>query len=328
MINFCVLCLSDESVLTDEHLFPEALGGRIHYPILCGDCNSDIGRRIDAPFLNQKNMQLARAAFQISGKKGNIPQPFSDTYSAEMDGTATDFKIRSDFSASLIPSAPEISITKDGHISISLSRDVEFSHQIPKIIETALRRFFASQEGAALGWSISEQDNAIRTSIESAAKVEPTKTNISTELSGSWEIDLRRLFAEHVKIIYEIACIETLGTFARTFQGEKIRTFLHDLAKAQHKPTWSLDEKANELKIAPILPEHLTNFMSEIAKQQAHTYHMAIASKEGVIVNTLGFGAMMHIERFRPEEAGVKIYFNSIKDGRYGVHDLSEFISL
>lgn len=327
MIKFCVLCLSTESGLTDEHIFPESLGGRIHYSILCADCNSSVGRKIDAPFLEQKNVQLARSAFQISGKTGKVPQPFSETYSAEMDGVATKFKIKSDFSASIVPGAPEIEVTKDGLIAIKLNRDAEFSHQIPKILETSLRRFFASEEGAALGWSLSEQENAIRTSIESASKVEPIKTKISTKISGIWDIDLRRLFAEHVKIIYEIACIETLGAFSRMPQGEKIRTFLYDLAKTSLQPTWTLEEKATELKIAPILPEHLTDFMEKITKQQAHTYCMAIVCKEGVIVNTLGFGAMMHIVQFRAEEDGVKIYFNSIKDGGHGVHDLSNFIS-
>jgi hypothetical protein len=322
MIDFCVLCLSNEYPLTVEHIFPEAIGGRIQFPILCAKCNSDVGRKIDAPFLNQKNIQLARLTFGIAGKSGQLPQPFSENYATEIEGVQTHFKIRTDFSVNLIPSAPEISVGKDRSVTIKLNRDVEFSHQIPKILENSLRRFFASEEGRSLRWKSDEIENAICKSIASVKKTEPVKTHITAELSGKWEIDLRRLFVEHVKILYEIACIESKGSFARTSKGEKVRSFLYELSKDQHQPSWGLNEKALELEIAPDLPEHLIQFSNILANQEAHSFHMAIVSKYGVIVNTLGIGAMMPTAALLPDDATIRIYINSIKDQNYGIYDL------
>jgi hypothetical protein len=312
--------------LTDEHIFPEAIGGRIQYAILCKQCNSNVGRKIDAPFLTQKNIQMARSAYKIAGKTGSIPQPFSEIYTTTLNGVETDFKIKSDFSASFIPTAPEIFISESGAVSMKFNRDVQFAKQIPKIIETSLRRFFASQEGIALGWSEDQIANVIKTSIESAKNLQPVESQINTEISGKWEIDLRRLFSEHVKIIYEIACLETDGNFSSTNKGEKIRSFLYDESLATDDPTWALNEKALELSVCPILPDEIIHITNNLLNQEAHTYHIAIVSREGIVVSTLGFGAMLHIDEFLQDNDSTKIYFNDIKDGTYGVHDLAHFL--
>ena len=326
MIDFCILCLSCSDALTDEHIFPEAIGGRIKSAILCKKCNSNVGRKIDAPFLNQKNIQLARSAYQIAGKTGSIPQPFSDKYSAAIDGNQTDFKLNPDYSANLIPTAPEIFITENGLVGIKFSRDAQYRNQIPKIIETSLRRFFAYQEGAALGWSEDQIIYAIQTSIESASYVLPVETHINTELSGKWEIDLRRLFTEHAKIIYEIACLETNGDFSSTSKGNKLRHFLLTESQATGEPTWSLNEMALELGACPILPNELLEFTNQLANQKPHTYHIAIVSREGIVVSTLGFGAMLHIEGLLKDDDSTKIYINEITGWKYGIYDLAHFL--
>jgi len=46
------------SQLTDEHLIPEALGGRLISSFLCQDCNSNLGRRAEAVARRDPTIQL------------------------------------------------------------------------------------------------------------------------------------------------------------------------------------------------------------------------------------------------------------------------------
>jgi len=94
--------MSDQS-LTAEHLFPEAIGGRIKARILCQSCNSRLGRYIDAPFLKQKNIELARAAHRLAGRNGKVPQPFSDIYTYDTPKGVLKFKLDENFSHKTIP---------------------------------------------------------------------------------------------------------------------------------------------------------------------------------------------------------------------------------
>lgn len=43
----CILCLS-ETALSNEHLIPEALGGKLTSEFLCRSCNSKLGRNLEA----------------------------------------------------------------------------------------------------------------------------------------------------------------------------------------------------------------------------------------------------------------------------------------
>lgn len=220
MLNFCILCLTDKLALTKEHIFPESAGGRIKESILCETCNSKVGIYIDAPFLDLKHIQLARTVFQIPSKKsGNIPIAFNDTYTA--NGINGPFKVKLDnnFQPIAVPQAPNVQVNGNDEISISLSRDKKYSKEIPKIIKTILSRFFRTEEGKNLGWTTEEQEAAFRNAVKSAKKMPVIEENIQFLIEGKWEISLSPCYAEFVKIIYEICCIESDGAFPNTASG-------------------------------------------------------------------------------------------------------------
>ena len=72
-IGTCALCLNDDVLLTDEHIFPRSLGGKIVCQFLCRDCNKKMGK-IDHEF---DHGMLPRLNHIISGAKGKItPREF------------------------------------------------------------------------------------------------------------------------------------------------------------------------------------------------------------------------------------------------------------
>ena len=131
-ITECILCRNPNAVLTEEHIFPESAGGKLKAKILCKDCNSKLGTKVDSPYLNQKVIELARATNEIKGKKGRIPQPLSATQLIRTSSGDIEIKLDSKFHPRVQPRAPKVSITEEGSILIEVSRDISQKSQIPK----------------------------------------------------------------------------------------------------------------------------------------------------------------------------------------------------
>ncbi len=54
----CILCRSNEE-MTDEHIIPEALGGRLYARFLCKPCNDKLGHTIEARASQDPSIRLA-----------------------------------------------------------------------------------------------------------------------------------------------------------------------------------------------------------------------------------------------------------------------------
>ncbi|SDX47680.1 HNH endonuclease [Thiocapsa roseopersicina] len=328
MSDTCILCLESSKPLTEEHIFPEAAGGSISKYLLCKTCNDKLGHRVDAPYVDQKHIQLARATYKIQGKTGKVPQPFSDTYSIDGSESPLQIKLDSNFAPRVVPQAPKVWITENGEIGLSLSRDVRDMNDIPKIIRTTLSRFFKSEDGMQLGWSEEEKEKAIQKSIEGAKQVSPKSEPIQSSLGGSWTIDLKVLFVEHVKVIYEICCLEFGNHFRDSASGQRLRTFL--LAQCADDPEpWEWIEAAKHLNVAPQVPPALDGFIKHLTNHNQHTYHVAVVAHTGVVCSMLGMGAVFHakdLERIAAASDVTKVYLSSINGGKSGIFTLGELL--
>lgn len=329
MSDTCILCLESSELLTEEHIFPEAAGGSISKYLLCKSCNDKLGHWVDAPYVDQKHIQLARAIYKIPGKTGKVPQPFSDTYSIDSSESTLKIKLDSDFAPRVVPQAPRVWITENGEIGLSLSRDVRDMKDIPKVIRTTLSRFFKSEDGMRLGWSEEEKERAIQRSIEEAKQVSPKSEQIQSSLGGSWTIDLKALFVEHVKVIYEVCCFEFGNHFRDSVSGQRLRIFL--LAQCTDDPEpWEWIDVAKHLNVAPQVPPDLDGFIKYLTDNSPHTQHVAVVTATGVVCSMLGMGAIFHIkdlERVAVASNVARVYLNSINGGRSGIFTLGELLA-
>lgn len=324
----CILCLESNRVLTEEHIFPEAAGGNISKHLLCKTCNDKLGQCVDAPYVNQKHIQLARATYKIRGKTGKVPQPFSDTYSIDGSESALKIKLDSNFAPRVVPQAPRVWITENGGLGLSLSRDIREIKEIPKIIRTTLMRFFKSEEGMQLGWSEEEKERAIQLSIDEAKQVSPKSEQIQTSLSGSWTIDLNALFVEHVKVIYEICCVEFGNHFRDCASAQRLRTFLLAQCNAAPEP-WERTEVAKHLNVAPQVPPDLDGLIKRLTNSNPYAYHVALVARTSVVCSMLGMGAVFHasdLEQLAITSDVAKVYLSSINGGKSGIFTLGELL--
>lgn len=72
----CIICRKPKTEFNDEHVFPAAVGGAFVIDLVCADCNTLMGKTIDAPFVNHKEILLARHQYQIRRDERDIRNPF------------------------------------------------------------------------------------------------------------------------------------------------------------------------------------------------------------------------------------------------------------
>jgi hypothetical protein len=75
----CIFCLK-EKPSSEEHVFPEAIGGTLIINRVCEGCNNNLGTQVDAPLVDHPLVILARSQFGIVGKRGHIPDAFSKVF--------------------------------------------------------------------------------------------------------------------------------------------------------------------------------------------------------------------------------------------------------
>ncbi len=76
----CILCkqgFHDDNA-TEEHIFPESLGGTLTLREVCVRCNSHLGRTADGYLVDHPYMQWSRRRFKLAGKSGRIPNPLEN----------------------------------------------------------------------------------------------------------------------------------------------------------------------------------------------------------------------------------------------------------
>lgn len=71
----CIFCLEVKQA-SKEHIFPEAIGGKLSIFVVCRDCNNWLGGRIDSHLISLPTIQARRAQFGIAGKRKKVPNGY------------------------------------------------------------------------------------------------------------------------------------------------------------------------------------------------------------------------------------------------------------
>lgn len=69
--DICILCMQRKQ-MTEEHIFPESIGGTVTFFKLCKQCNSYLGEKVDANLCNAWPIARARLHFGITGKQKTV----------------------------------------------------------------------------------------------------------------------------------------------------------------------------------------------------------------------------------------------------------------
>jgi len=67
--------LSEKDKFSEEHVFPEAVGGRFVIRTVCKPCNDKLGNQVDHLLTDHWFVQAQRMLFNLPGKSGQVPNP-------------------------------------------------------------------------------------------------------------------------------------------------------------------------------------------------------------------------------------------------------------
>ena len=145
----CAICRRQDVPYSIEHVIPEALGGYyVRNDLVCVDCNSQLGRRVDDALVNHWLTQLYRFVYGVHGKAKSGPNPFAGSFTLQSDpGKKMQIRIGKD--GRLIPYfVPEVKrMDLDGNrVQVNISVDAADEAQIDTIVTKIAERMGVSAE--------------------------------------------------------------------------------------------------------------------------------------------------------------------------------------
>jgi len=146
----CIICLKElpRETASEEHIFPEALGGMLVIREVCRECNSHLGRFVDKPLVDNWLMQAKRMLLGLPGKSGRVPNPLERSVLVNDPGV----KVRYEFDANgkpkrlyVIPQVKKETVEGGERIRIILDKSEE--DRLPEILGKITARYAKTGKG-------------------------------------------------------------------------------------------------------------------------------------------------------------------------------------
>ncbi|ADI00993.1 HNH endonuclease [Syntrophothermus lipocalidus] len=139
----CIICLKDlpDEVASQEHIFPEALGGTLVIHEVCRACNSRLGRFVDDPLVNNWLMQAKRMMLRLPGKSGRVPNPLEKGVLANEPGVKVRYEFDADGKPQRLYVIPQVKkVTVEGKERVHIILDKSEEDRLPEILEKIAAR--------------------------------------------------------------------------------------------------------------------------------------------------------------------------------------------
>lgn len=206
----CIICLRElnNATASEEHIFPEALGGNITIKNVCRECNSNLGRYVDAPLINNWLIEAKWMLLCLPGKSGKIPNPLEKGYIAGDPQHEVRYEFDSSGKPKRLYTVPKVireEIDTGERIRIILDKSDE--NRLPIILEKIAQR---------------AKNKSLRMELLSRKEVHvehPTMELNFTFNLWDWQRGL-------LKIVYELACMELGPEYLEDPTAAKFRAIL------------------------------------------------------------------------------------------------------
>ena len=193
----CAICRSEGVQFSVEHVIPEALGGYyVLRDLVCVDCNSKLGDRVDAALVNHWLSKLYRFVHGLRGKAKRVPNPFAGQFTLQTDSTKR-MQIKMSRDGRLVPYVlPEVTHTDldDERVRVDVSVDATDEAKLDTIVSKIAQRMGISAD-------------------QVLANAERVRVSDDGGLKGSQTVDLRDFKLGLLKIAYEFAVDRVPGYF-------------------------------------------------------------------------------------------------------------------
>ncbi len=196
----CIICFaphddtSKDKILTDEHIVPEFIGGRIVVKNVCKECNSTLGYSLEGPLSNNIYFKLYAYNNGIKGKKHKLTNPLAGLYTYH----GVRFRFEEDFTLYQLP-VIDSQPTEDGGFKLGVSIDKKDLKTIEKDIFKAVSRKL-KKSGRIL------KEDKLKEDIRKV--IDNSKDNIQVlnqpEIKVTFSLDYDQIGLLALKIIYEL----------------------------------------------------------------------------------------------------------------------------
>lgn len=207
----CAICRRTDVRYTKEHVIPEALGGRyVQQQMVCVNCNSELGRRVDDALVNHSLSKMFRFVHGLAGKAKNPPNPFAGEHSLRSDSTQ---KMRIDVGAGgrLVPYVVTQVRREEldgGRVDVSITVDSSDKGKLEPMVRKIVNRLGGSGEEALA--------DAKRMVVQS-----------DSEIHVQMAIDTRNYKIGLLKIAYEFA-VDRIPSYVECRNAKEIAKVLKD----------------------------------------------------------------------------------------------------
>ncbi|HDX9652519.1 TPA: HNH endonuclease [Bacillus wiedmannii] len=134
----CIFCLNDFDKGSEEHVFPDSLGGKVVIYDVCKRCNDKLGSEVDSYLVNNPFMEFARFTKKLSGKNGHIPNPI-DEGRLKDNNEKVYYKFSKEGNPESLYMVPVVTKSEDGE-TITVKVDASEPDKAVEIINKILKR--------------------------------------------------------------------------------------------------------------------------------------------------------------------------------------------
>lgn len=132
----CLVCTQDGEP-TDEHIFPDAIGGSLILKDVCKNCNDYLGRVVDCKLTDHFLVQVQRYMFGVRNRSGRLPNPLSGDMTDD-DGKSVRFETDNKGNPKGFKYLPSVDKIDEERIKVSV--DQTDSNQLLTIVKKLFKR--------------------------------------------------------------------------------------------------------------------------------------------------------------------------------------------
>lgn len=205
----CIICKKERKKFSEEHIFPESIGGSLIINSVCKSCNDKLGRNVDSHLVNNKLIEFERMNLGIAGKKGKIPNPLKKGFLSDDPSQEVHIDLF-DNNFSKLYCVPNVKKKKkeDGSTEISITVDQTDEDKISNIIKKIKKR------------------NEI--SAEEVKKESKREISENPKITTKFTINIFEYQRAIVKIAYELGYYCFGNEYLNDKTGEMLRKFFLD----------------------------------------------------------------------------------------------------
>ncbi|MEH7143150.1 HNH endonuclease [Priestia megaterium] len=202
----CIFCMKEMEKGSEEHIFPDSLGGLLVIYNVCKRCNDKLGQKVDSHLVNHQLMQFSRLTKKLKGKKGKIPNPLGRGHLQNDPETTVHYKFTDEGKPESLYVVPKVK-SENGHYNVIA--DASEPDRVVDMVNKFLKR--------------NNQVTKSREEILSSAKYVSDK---NPRMQINMNFDINNYRKAILKITYEMAYYWLGKNYLDDKMGEKIRNYI------------------------------------------------------------------------------------------------------